>query len=115
MRDEIKIELEKKYAECYNVYVNDNCLMELKQTCFASPEQYELKSLLDGRRLGYMRLRWSVFRCDYLDCGGETLLEEYIDESGWSGMFRDEEQRKDYLIRAIKLVVKKIRGEMEDE
>ena len=58
-------------------------------TCFACPEQYDV--FLDGEQEGYLRLRHGVFRCDYPDCGGETLYYTYCDSDG---IFSDEERNK---------------------
>ena len=95
----------------YRVFVDGAELMRLELTCHACPEQYDLKSLLDNKQLAYMRLRWSNFTCSYPDVGGEELVDEYINEDGWSGSFYNEEQRVEYLSKAIELVVKKIRDE----
>lgn len=40
----------------------------LEQTCYAYPEQYDV--FLDGKQVGYLRLRHGYFRCDYPNCGG---------------------------------------------
>jgi len=58
----------------------------LVQTCFACPEQYE--AFLDGKLVGYLRLRHGFFRVDYPDAGGETI---YSAETKGDGIFsRDE-------------------------
>lgn len=108
-----KIELERLHGVdniYYKVFVNGAWLMNLYQTCVACPEQYELKSLLDGEQLAYIRLRWSYFSCEYKDCGEEIIYEAYIDDSGWSGEFESEEQRIEHLTKAISKVIEKIRS-----
>jgi hypothetical protein len=47
--------------------------IELILTCGACPEQYDAK--IDGRQVGYLRLRYGFFRVDCPDCGGETVYE----------------------------------------
>lgn len=98
----------------YRVFVDGKELMRLELTCHACPEQYDLKSLLDNKQLAYIRLRWSNFTCKYPDVVGDKLVDEYIDEEGWTGSFNNEEQRVKYLSKAIKLVVERIRSEIEN-
>lgn len=123
MKREPEIELERVCVETtddyedvyYKVFVDGAWLMNLCQTCSGCPEQYKLKSLLDMSQLAYMRLRWSHFRCDFKDCGGETIYDAIIDESGWSGNFHSPEEREKYLKQAIKIVLEKLRGEVDDD
>lgn len=76
--------------------------IELRQTCGACPEQYE--AFLDGKQVGYLRLRHGWFRVDYPDCGGETIYEA---EPKGDGMFEDDE-REFYLNEAKEAIIKKI-------
>ena len=74
----------------------------LEQTCYACPEQYDV--FLDGKQVGYLRLRHGYFRCDYLNCGGETVYGSYTEGDG---MF-DEEERFYHLNKAIVALAKKL-------
>lgn len=80
--------------------------IELKMTSTACPEQYD--AFLDGRQVGYLRLRWGIFRVDYQDCGGETLLCEMV---AGDGEFEPSE-REGYLERAKAAILRRLeRGE----
>lgn len=59
----------------------------LVETCGACPEQYD--AMLDGAKVGYLRLRHGYFRVDYPECGGETILEA---NPRGDGMFEDGER-----------------------
>lgn len=74
----------------------------LEQTCYACPEQYDV--FLDGKQVGYLRLRHGYFRCDYPNCGGETVYGSYTEGDG----IFDEEERFYYLNKAIAALVKKL-------
>lgn len=67
----------------------------LKLTCGACPEQYD--AFVDGKQVGYLRLRHGEFRVDYPDCGGETIFEA---EPDGDGMFSRDE-RGVYLAQAV--------------
>ena len=81
--------------------------VRLTMTCGACPEQYYV-DLLDGTRIGYLRLRWSHFRADYPDCGGETVYEAQLD-GDMVGCFSPEE-RKIHLPAAVKALLKRHNG-----
>jgi hypothetical protein len=74
----------------------------LEETCGACPEQYD--AFLDGKQVGYLRLRHGRFRVDYPDCGGETIYEAYPDGDG---IFESNE-REFYLTEAKKAIAAKI-------
>lgn len=107
--EEIDVKLECNENGDFDVFVDGNNLMELKLTCYASPEQYELYSLLDKQIKGYFRVRWSSFTCEFPDVGGELVYDNYIDEDGWSGRFNSHEQRIEELTKAVKEIIKKLR------
>lgn len=75
---------------------------ELKKTCSACPEQYDV--YLDGKQVGYLRLRHGYFRCDYPDCGGETIYSAY---PKGNGSFFDDE-RDYYIKQALEELRKKL-------
>ena len=75
---------------------------KLDLTCWCCPEQYDV--YLDGNQVGYLRLRHGYFRCDYLDCGGETLYSAY--PKGDSS-FEDDE-RDHYLRKALAALLEKL-------
>lgn len=62
---------------------------ELRLTCSACPEQYDV--FQDGHQIGYLRLRGGWFRADYGGCGGETVFEAY---PNGDGRFEDDERPK---------------------
>jgi hypothetical protein len=62
--------------------------IRLEQTCIACPEQYD--AFVDGRQVGYLRLRHGHFRVHYPDVGGEIVYQSH--PSG-DGMFGDDERR----------------------
>ena len=74
----------------------------LELTCFACPEQYDV--YLDGKQVGYLRLRNGIFRCDYPDCGGETI---YRACPAGDGIF-DSDERDKYLSEAIATLASKL-------
>lgn len=74
----------------------------LEQTCYACPEQYDV--FLDGKQVGYLRLRHGYFRCDYPNCGGEILYHTYCDSDG---IFSDEE-RNEYIPKALHAIADKL-------
>jgi len=77
---------------------------DLKQTCSACPEQYDV--FKDGSQVGYLRLRHGEFRADYGICGGETVYEA---EPAGDGVFEDDE-RGFYLAEAVKALLKRHTG-----
>jgi hypothetical protein len=76
--------------------------LKLVCTCGACPEQYDV---FDGdKKVGYLRLRHGHFRCDYPDCGGETI---YHSDTKGDGIFDDDERMPE-----LKRVVAAIRERM---
>ena len=72
--------------------------IELRMTCGACPEQYD--AFLDGRRVGYLRLRHGAFRVDCPECGGETV---YTAAPVGDGEFEPEE--RDRFLEAAKTAI----------
>ena len=72
----------------------------LERTCFACPEQYDV--YLDGKQIGYLRLRHGCFYATYPDVGGKIVYE---DNPEGDGIFFDNE-RGFYLDRAIEELLK---------
>lgn len=60
---------------------------ELVSTCGSHPEQYDV--LLDGKQVGYLRLRHGSFRVDCPEQGGETVFRS---EPRGDGEFEDDER-----------------------
>lgn len=69
---------------------------ELKRTCEACPEQYEI--FKNGKQVAYYRLRHGEFRVDTPDHFGETILEA---EPIGDGIFNTDE-RLIYLTKALR-------------
>lgn len=70
--------------------------IELVCTCSAMPEQYD--AFLDGRQVGYLRLRHGNFTVEWPDVGGELVYEA---SPMGDGDFEDEE-REFYLVEAVR-------------
>ncbi len=70
-------------------------MITLALTCSAYPEQYD--ALLDGRQVGYLRLRHGIFSVRYPDVDGETIFEA---RPRGDGAFLDDE-RESFLNTAI--------------
>lgn len=70
-------------------------MITLQKTCEACPEQYD--AFLDGRQVGYLRLRHGTFRVDCPDSGGETVLR--LHPKG-DGVFEPDE-REAHLAQAV--------------
>jgi hypothetical protein len=70
--------------------------IELRQTCGISPEQYD--AYLEGRQIGYLRLRHGEFRVDAKDDNETTVYEA---EPDGDGSFTDDERGR-YLSAAKK-------------
>lgn len=77
--------------------------IQLSLTCGACPEQYD--AFLDGKQVGYLRLRHGWFRVDFPDCGGETIYES--GDMRGDGCF-DEDEREYFLNEAKLAIAKRI-------
>ena len=69
--------------------------LDLKLTCGACPEQYEV--FKDGKQVAYYRLRHGYFIVELEDCGGEMIYEAY---PKGDGIF-DDDERIDYMNIAL--------------
>ncbi len=67
-------------------------MIELVKTCDACPEQYD--AFLDGKQVGYLRLRHGRFTVNFPDIGGELI---YQAEPRGDGEFFDDE--RDYYLK----------------
>lgn len=68
--------------------------IRLIETSGECPEQYD--AVLDGKIVGYLRLRHGFFRVDCPGCGGKTV---YVAEPQGDGCFEPDE-REGYLYQA---------------
>lgn len=75
--------------------------IELTLTCDGCPEQYD--AFLDGKQVGYLRLRHGWFRVDFPDCGGETIYESG-DMRGDGSFYEDE---REYFLNEAKIAIAK--------
>ena len=73
---------------------------ELKLTCSACPEQYDV--FKDGKQIAYLRLRHGWFYASVPDCSDNIV---YKAEPKGDGMF-EEDERMRYLTEAIEAVEK---------
>ena len=69
---------------------------QLKKTCHACPEQYDV--FHKEKYVGYLRLRHGIFRCD--DANGNIIYYN-ADISGPGGTFDSEEDRSRELNKAL--------------
>ncbi len=88
-------EEEECYAVDKNIVVRYRTMnFEFVCTCIACPEQYDV--FLEGKQVGYVRLRWGGLRCDYPDYSGETIYYHgFMD--GLQGLFDSDDERKHHL------------------
>lgn len=93
--------------EC-KVVAND---ITLVQTCSACPEQYDAyyKGMIV---VGYLRLRWGYFSVRCPDYNGEEVYSTNL-KDGWSGCFKDSNQRQHHLHRARKAIAKYLNSHKE--
>lgn len=77
--------------------------LNLIQTCWACPEQYDVYH--GNREVGYIRLRHGGLWCDGPD--GEPLLRCEVPDS--DGIFSTREQRDEYLEKCARLIKDKIK------
>lgn len=73
--------------------------IKLVQTCGACPEQYD--AYLDGKRVGYLRLRHGYFR---VECYGEIVFESYPKGDGCF----DIDERERYLKHAKRAIMERL-------
>lgn len=73
--------------------------LELKLTCSACPEQYDV--FKDGKQVAYLRLRHGEFTVDYPDVGGNEIL--CLSPNG-DGVF-DDNERFFYLAKALRKIL----------
>jgi hypothetical protein len=79
-------------------------MIKLVLTCSACPEQYD--AFLDGKQVGYLRLRHGTFRVDYPDCGGECIYQAV---PNGDGEFDDDE--RDYYLRfAVDAILRRLKS-----
>jgi len=66
--------------------------LELKRTSYAMPEQYE--AFLDGRQVGYLRLRHGTFRAHYPDhMAPPVYIAETMGSASFDGREREQQIR----------------------
>jgi hypothetical protein len=87
-------------AEGDGVVLPEGFSVEL--TCESVPEQWDI--FYDGEQVGYLRCRFSRWRLDVPDCGGETLIAEpwHPERSEYEANFDEERPAVfDRVFRAI--------------
>jgi hypothetical protein len=82
-------------------------MIQLVRTNYRYPEQYD--AYLDGRQVGYLRLRNGGFTVDFPDCEGETIYEA---SPRGDGRFEDDE-RDCHLRLAVGAILKKLKRNSE--
>lgn len=80
------------------------------QTCTAYPEQYDVYLGANKERVGYLRLRGGMFRCDYKSgdssFNGVTIYSKRFFDDPIKGSFLDEQERDTYLKEALQVLSK---------
>ena len=78
-------------------------MIELVKTCDACPEQYD--AYLDGKQVGYLRLRHGRFTVEFPNEAGELLYSAYPDGDG-----EFEDYERDYYLRfAVDAIERRIK------
>lgn len=80
---------------------------ELKMTCGACPEQYDV--FKNGSQVGYLRLRHGYFYASVPGAGGKRVYEA---EPKGDGVFKDHERRY-YLEEAVNAIAEA--GKIDDQ
>lgn len=79
-----------------------------KQTCIASPEQYDV--YLEGKQVAYIRLRWGYLSVEYPNVNGIVIYHhKFTDE--YKGSFDTRKERVKYM----KIIKYKILEHLEHE
>lgn len=94
--DEALIMQDHQLALITKLYKNNG--FELKRTCGAHPEQYDV--FKDGKQVAYYRLRHGEFTVDIPYSNGETIYWAYPSSDG---VF-DPKERLMYLTKALRAV-----------
>jgi hypothetical protein len=76
------------------ITVTEGVALLFERTCDACPEQYDV--FLDGKMVGYVRLRWSCLTAESPYVFGDTVYEHEFGE-GLQGCFDSDEQRNYHL------------------
>lgn len=80
--------------------------VDFYETCGACPEQYDV--FIEGKQVGYVRLRWAHLRCEYPDVGGrEVYSHSWGGKSGldgYLGEFPSNEEREFHLERIAEIL-----------
>lgn len=77
--------------------------LRFEQTCYCSPEQYDVYAESNEKPIGYVRLRWGAIRAEY--CGETVYTNSYHSDEA-DGMFRSESLRKKELKKIAKKIAK---------
>lgn len=74
------------------------------ETSFACPEQYDVMDY-NGRRVGYVRLRYGSLSADYYTPDGDctTVYLKRIGD-GWTGCFENDKQRTYHLTKIAEIL-----------
>jgi hypothetical protein len=82
--------------------------IQLKEGCGACPEDYE--AYLNGKQVGYLRLRWGTYRVFYKDFG--EMLVYYAYPKGHGVFYPDE--REYYLDNGKKALIDYLNNNPEE-
>lgn len=106
---------EYEEEEVYDIGQNINVRyktanFEFYCTCYACPEQYDV--FLEGKQVGYVRLRWASLSCVYPDVGGENIYNFFwcggFGGGGCKGEFANDDERKYHLELIAKALYNRI-------
>lgn len=97
-------EIEKKWEDRMNNPIEVEGYT-LKCICGACPEAYNVFDV-EGKQVGYLRLRHGWFRADYPEANGEIVYES---NPRGDGVF-DEDERMEELTKAVRALAERSRA-----
>lgn len=94
------------YKELYEKYGIEPIVVRnlwFFNTCDVCPEQYDVLNL-DGKMVGYVRLRHGQLTAEVPDVGGDLVYSTVVGNDGFVGCFVDDEERIHYLVEIAKAI-----------
>ena len=74
--------------------------VEFIQTCSACPEQYNIVTKVEGKKKGYIHLRYGALTVEY---NGKPIYNyQFPDE--WKGCFNGQDERTHYLNKIERII-----------
>ena len=85
------------------VWILKVCILIVRVVRVLSNRTYTI----EGKQVGYVRLRWGILYCNYPDVDGEKIYTTGIGD-GLTGRFESDEQRMDHLNNIADKILEKI-------